>query len=148
MSVESPVEKSAAKPALPKRPQPVPTRFSREFWEATRERRLVLQYCTVARKFQHYPRPVSIYTGRHTTEWREVSGKGSIYAFTETLRAPPAFRGREPYLIASIELDEGARIMSNLVDCRAADVKVGGRVQLRWDALENGMSYPVFALAK
>ena len=148
MSSEYPDAKSAAKPALPQRPQPVPTSITREFWEATRDRRLLLQYCTVARKFQHYPRPVSIYTGRHTLEWREVSGNGKIYAFTLTLRAPPAFRGREPYMIATVELDEGARIMSNIVDCRAEDVKIGARVQLRWDPLEDGLHYPVFALAQ
>ncbi len=78
------------------RPSPEPTGFSRPFWEATRERRLLLQYCTVAQKFQHYPRPVSIYTGRKTIEWRAVAGAGQVYAFTVTHRAPPAFRGREP----------------------------------------------------
>lgn len=141
-------DSQATTPAPPKRPQPIPTSITREFWEATRARRLLLQYCTVAGKFQHYPRPVSIYTGRRTLEWREVPGNGKIYAFTLTLRAPPAFRGREPYMIATVELDEGARIMSNIIDYKAEDVRIGARVQLRWDPLDNGLHYPVFAVAK
>lgn len=144
MSVDSP---AAPRPA-PRRPQPVPSSFTQEFWKATREQRLVLQYCTVAGKFQHYPRPVSVYTGRHTLEWREVSGSGTIYAHTLTFRGPPAFRGREPYWIANVELDEGVRFMSNIVGCSPEEVKIGGRVQLRWDPLEDGLHYPVFALAK
>jgi uncharacterized protein len=128
------------------RPAPQPTSFTQPFWNATRERRLLLQYCTVARKFQHYPRPVSIYTGRHTIEWRAVAGTGRIYAFTVTHRAPPPFRGQEPYVVATIELDEGVRLMSNIVGCRPADVRVGVRVRLAWAPTAEGFNFPVFEL--
>ncbi len=128
------------------RPAPEPSSFTGPFWNATRERRLVLQYCTVARKFQHYPRPVSIYTGRKTTEWREVAGSGVIYAFTTTHRAPPAFRGQEPYVVATIELDEGVRLMSNVIDCRPSDLRVGARVRLAWSPMAGGLNFPTFAL--
>jgi uncharacterized protein len=128
------------------RPAPEPTGFSRPFWDATRERRLILQYCPVARKFQHYPRPVSIYTGRKTIEWREVAGTGAVYAFTVTHRAPPAFRGREPYIVATIELDEKVRLMSNLVGCEPGDVRVGARVRLTWTPTAGGFSFPLFEL--
>jgi uncharacterized OB-fold protein len=128
------------------RPSPEPTGFSRPFWEATRERRLLLQYCTVAQKFQHYPRPVSIYTGRKTIEWRAVAGAGQVYAFTVTHRAPPAFRGREPYIVATIELDEKVRLMSNVVECGPDDVRVGSRVRLAWAPVGGGFNFPVFEL--
>ena len=128
------------------RPSPEPSGFSRPFWEATRERRLLLQYCTVAQKFQHYPRPVSIYTGRKTIEWRAVAGAGQVYAFTVTYRAPPAFRGREPYIVATIELDEKVRLMSNVVECGPDDVRVGSRVRLAWAPVGGGFNFPVFEL--
>ena len=128
------------------RPAPEPTSFTRPFWDAARERRLLLQYCTVARKFQHYPRPVSIYTGRKTIEWREVMGTGHVYAFTVTQRAPPAFRGREPYTVATIELDERVRLMSNVVACEPSAVRIGARVRLAWSPTAGGFNFPVFEL--
>jgi uncharacterized OB-fold protein len=128
------------------RPGPEPTGFSQPFWDAARERRLLLQYCTVARKFQHYPRPVSVYTGRKTIAWREVAGTGEVYAFTVTHRAPPAFRGREPYIVATIELDEKVRLMSNVVGCEPAAIRVGARVRLLWTPTSGGFNFPLFEL--
>jgi uncharacterized OB-fold protein len=136
----------SAKAGSWQRPAPEPSDFSRAFWDATRERRLLLQFCTVARKFQHYPRPVSIYTGRKTIEWREVAGTGQVYAFTVTHRAPPAFRGREPYIVATIELDEKVRLMSNLVGCEPSDARVGARVRLAWTPTAGGFNFPLFEL--
>jgi uncharacterized OB-fold protein len=130
------------------RPAAQKSSFNEPFWEATREHRLVLQYCVVARKFQHYPRPVSIYTGRKTTEWRASEGNGSIYACTVTRRGPPAFRGREPYIIATIELDEGVRLMSNvLVDGSHPEISIGARVKLQWSPMTDGFNFPVFGLS-
>ena len=55
--------------------------FSMPFWEATRQKKLLIQYCKVTGKYQHFPRPVSIFTGRRRDiEWREVSGKGKVSA--------------------------------------------------------------------
>ena len=57
--------------------------FGMPFWEATRQKKLVIQYCKTAKKFQHFPRPVSIYTGRRRDiEWREVSGKGTVFSLS------------------------------------------------------------------
>ena len=77
------------------RPSPEPTVFSRPFWEATRERRLLLQYCIVAQKLQHYPRPVSIYTGRKTIEY--MGGADAVIA-----RAREDFRRGEYRWVASV----------------------------------------------
>jgi uncharacterized OB-fold protein len=130
-----------------RRPAAQKSSFTAPFWEATRERRLVLQYCVVARKFQHYPRPVSIYTGRKTIEWRAVVGSGSIYACTVSHRGPPAFRGREPYIVATIELDEGIRFMSNVVvDGSHPEISIGSRVKLYWSPMEDGFNFPIFGL--
>jgi uncharacterized protein len=131
-----------------RRPAAQKSNFTAPFWEATRERRFVLQYCTVAQKFQHYPRPVSIYTGRKTVEWRAVEGTGFVYAYTVTHRGPPPFRGREPYVIATIELDEGVRFMSNVVgDGSNAEAKIGARVKLLWVSMDDGFNFPVFGLS-
>ena len=53
--------------------------FSEPYWEGTRQKKLVIQYCKATGKYQHFPRPVSIFTGRRRDiEWREVSGKGCL----------------------------------------------------------------------
>jgi uncharacterized OB-fold protein len=60
--------------------------FGMPFWEATKQKKLVIQYCKTAKKYQHFPRPVSIFTGRRRDiEWREVSGKSrSMLASTSS----------------------------------------------------------------
>jgi len=114
------------------------------FWDGARDGRLVLQYCPDTNAFQHYPRPVSLATGSRTLEWRPVSGNGTIYAFT-TLRVPgPGTAGRLPLLIATVELDEGIRILANILDATAADIRIGMRVALAWDRLDGAVPYPAF----
>lgn len=120
---------------------------SRPFWEGIAQGKLVLQYCTESKRFQHYPRPVSIYTGRHTLEWREVSGNGTIYACTVVRIPGPGLDGRLPLPVATVELDEGVRIIANILDCKPEDLKVGRRVKLAWDQLSAEQRYPAFVLA-
>jgi uncharacterized OB-fold protein len=131
-----------------RRPQPIATSFTEEFWAATKEKKLVLQFCPESQKFQHYPRPLSIYCGRRNIEWRQASGRGVVYAYTVTRRGPPEFHGREPYIVASVELDEGVRILSNIINCSVEDIRVLMPVQLCWEPIENGLHYPLFEPAK
>jgi uncharacterized OB-fold protein len=115
-------------------PEPVPSDFSGPFWEATKEHILLLQYDPDVKRYQFFPRPVSIYTGRRSLEWRPAAGTGSVYTFTIVHRAPlPACASRTPYVVASITLDEGVRIMAQLIDCRPEDVRIGMRVRLAWE---------------
>ena len=88
--------------------------FSEPYWEETRQKKLVIQYCKATGKYQHFPRPVSIFTGRRRDiEWREVSGKGTVYSFTIAHRGPPAFHGKEPYAVASVTLDVGVNLIAD-----------------------------------
>jgi len=128
----------------PSVPLPVPTGFSAPFWDAARQRKLVIQYCPESGKYQHYPRPVSIYTGKRNLEWREVTGKGFVYALTVTRRGPPAFRGQEPYLVATVELDEGVRLLTHVVNCKIEDARIGMRVRVCWRVLNDEFAFPVF----
>lgn len=119
--------------------------FSRPFWEATREQKLVIQYCRASGKYQHYPRPVSIFTGRgRDLEWRQVSGKGELYSYTVAHRGPPEFRGHEPYLVASVTLDVGVNFIANLVKCALEDARIGMKVALYWHPLQDGTHLPMF----
>ncbi len=120
---------------------------SAPFWNGLKEGKLMLQYCTEAKRFQHYPKPVSGFTGRRTLEWREVSGNGVIYACTVVRIPGPGVEGRIPLCVATVELDEGVRIIANVLNCAPADLAVGKRVKLTMDHLASEQPYPAFMLA-
>jgi uncharacterized OB-fold protein len=131
------------------RPTPKPNVYvdTTPFWNGVREGKLVLQFCPETKQFQHYPRPVSIYTGKRNIEWRQVSGKGTIYACT-TIRIPgPGLEGRLPLCVATVDLDEGVRFIGNVLNCAPEQVTIGARVKLAWDRLNEDSQYPAFELA-
>jgi uncharacterized protein len=130
--------------SVPKPDVYVPTR---PFWDGARAGKLMLQFCKDTQRFQHYPRPVSIYTGSRNLEWRRVSGNGRIYACTIVRVPGPGLEGRLPLSIATVELDEGVRMIGNIIDGSSNAVRVGDRVVLAWDQLDGGTPYPAFKLA-
>jgi len=138
---------AAAKPPA-KRPVPTPNAFcdTQPFWEGAKQKKLVLQYCPDTKQFQHYPRPVSIYTGKANLEWREVSGKGKIYAKTTTRVPMPGFAERGPYGIVTVELNEGVRIIGLLLNCKPEDAKIGDKVRVSWEELAPDINFPSFEL--
>jgi len=131
-------------PLAGQRPVPVPLNFSKPFWDAAKEGILLLQYCPVSGKYQFYPRPVSVYTGKRNLEWRRASGKGTVYTYTITHRAPPPFKNVPPFIVATVELDERVRIMTNLVNCTVDQVRIGMPVRLTWVVINEEFKYPVF----
>jgi uncharacterized OB-fold protein len=102
--------------------------LTRPFWAAATERRLVMQCCTACGRFQFYPRPVCLGCRSDRLEWREVSGRGTVYSATTVhLRYDPAFE--PPYTVAMVELDEGPRLLTQIVD---GEAPIGSRVMLVW----------------
>src|SRR6516162_1852515 len=121
--------------------------FSEPYWEGTKQKKLVIQYCKATGKYQHFPRPVSIFTGRRRdVEWREVSGKGVVFSYTVTHRGTPAFRGAEPYAVVSVTLDVGVNFIANIVNCTTAELKIGMKVKPYWHPLDDGTHLMMFQL--
>ncbi|MGE0338704.1 MAG: Zn-ribbon domain-containing OB-fold protein [Xanthobacteraceae bacterium] len=118
------------------------------FWQAAQKGELVIQYCKDSGKYQHYPRPVSIYTGKRNLEWRKVSGKGAIYAHTMIRIPGPGLDGRLPLPVATVELDEGVRMIANIIETDAGDIKIGARVEVAWDKITDDFQYPAFKVVK
>jgi uncharacterized OB-fold protein len=116
---------------------------SAEFWAAIAEGKLKLQYCRDAGRFQHYPRPLSVFTGRRNLEWREVSGLGTIYAVTVMQVPGLGYVGKPPYCVATVELDEGVRIIARILNVAPDAVRAGGRVRLTWEQIGES-PYPAF----
>jgi hypothetical protein len=126
------------------RPAPTPTNITTEFWNGVNQHKFRLQYDPEADKYQFYPRGLSVHTGKRNLEWREVSGAGSVYSYTETHIAARGFEGEAPYLIATVELDEGVRVMSVLRNCTMEDVKIGMRVRMCWDTIDDDFEFFAF----
>lgn len=126
------------------RPLPTPTSITRPFWDAAREHRLVIQYDPDAKTYQFYPRAVSLSTGKRNLEWREVSGKGCVFSYTITHVPTPGFEDKAPYTIACIDLDEGVRMLANMVNVDPQAVKIGMRVKVCWEKLSDDITYFAF----
>jgi uncharacterized protein len=131
---------------------PKPTRFeppesddTGPYWEATRDQRLVLQWCTHCEKAIFYPRAVCPGCLGDDLEWREASGRGRVHAASVQHKpANPFMADRVPYVVALVELDEGVRMMSNVVGCEPDDVTVDMAVRVTWEALTDGRHLPLF----
>ena len=117
---------------------------TKPFWDAAKEGKLVIQYCKDTGKPQFFPRPVSLATGKRNLEWREVSGRGKVYSWTTTYSPWPGHEDRVPYICALVELDEGVRMLVNLLNCRSEDVAIGMPVKLCWEKLSEDINYPAF----
>lgn len=128
----------------PQRPIPRPSSLTEPFWAAAREGKLVLQFDRKTGKPQFWPRPVSIHSGSTDQEWREVSGKGKLYAWTEVHVPVRGLEELAPYVLAAVELDEGVRIMSRLINVTASELTPGMAVQVAWEQLSDEINLFVF----
>lgn len=109
------------------------------FWDGLTERKLMLQFDQSTGRAQFYPRPLSLYS-EAGTQWREASGRGTIFALTLSRVSPPAL---VPYPLALVQLDEGPRMLAR-VDAPYASLKPGQAVQIAWDRMGGPGAFPVF----
>lgn len=108
------------------KPMPEPTPVTQPFWDGLREHKVRIQYSPSAGRYVFYPRILAPGTLADDLEWREVSGNGTLYAFTVADRptAPP-WADSLPQLLAIVELDEGPRVSTEMVGVDPAELRVG-----------------------
>src|SRR5215470_4559695 len=128
-----------------KRPVPRIDEESRGFWEACRRHELRIQKCRSCGTFRYYPRAVCPKCLSSETEWVLSSGKGTVYTFSVTHQnQAPGFRESLPYVLAYVELAEGVRLLTNIVDCDPAAVKIGMPVEVVFDDVTADATLPKF----
>lgn len=101
--------------SAPRKPSPMPTPDTEAFWDGTRHGELRLQRCTSCGRAFFYPRSSCPYCGAGNVEWFVSSGRGRLHTYVISHRAAPGFEAQVPYAIAVVELDEGPRMLSNIV---------------------------------
>lgn len=122
---------------------------SEPFWEATRRRELVIQWCTACEAPIHFPREACPRCLGTQLEFRPSAGTGTVYALS-TMPVPgnPGMAGRAPYAVALVDLDDGVRMLSNIVGDGWEHAAVGDRVQVGWEPLVDGRHLAVFTLVR
>lgn len=125
-------------------PLPVPTPISQPFWDAAKQHRLTLQRCNIGHVFyyarSHCPKCLS-----NELTWFDASGRGTIYSFTVARRpTSEEFAEDVPYVIGVIELAEGPRMTSLVVETDPDAVKIGTPVQVVFDDVSDAIALPYF----
>ena len=123
------------------KPRPDVSETTRPFWDAVEANELMVQYDPATSAYQFYPRSTSLATGRGDLEWRGVSGKGTVYSYTLTLVPMPGFEDDAPYLLAMIDLEEGVRILANMVNVTEDEIEIGMPVRVAFEQRSDDVTY-------
>ena len=130
----SPSDAGNAAPGSPGRPLPRPSPVSQPFWEGTKARELRLHRCRDCGRHIFYPRSLCPFCLSESLDWTLAGGRGKVYSYTVVRRAAhPAFRDDVPYVLAIVELEEGPRLTTNIVNCGLEDVRVDMPVTATYD---------------
>lgn len=123
------------------RPVPEPDDASAPFWEAAARHELVVQRCASCRTFRHPPRPMCPACASSDAAFERVSGRGRVWSWV-VAHPPvlPAFAGRAPYNVAVVELDEGVRMIGNLLG--VSEIAEGLPVEVVFEDVEEGVALP------
>jgi uncharacterized OB-fold protein len=126
-------------------PAPVANADSLPYWNAARERRLLIRRCKDCAQLHFMPRHLCPACWSDRLEWVDAKGTGTVHSYTIVRRAPlPAFAPRVPYVVALIELDEGPRMMANVLGAEALGIRIGSRVTVTFEDRGGGAALPQF----
>jgi uncharacterized protein len=111
---------------------------NKPFWDAAAQGKLLVKHCLACGKPHYYPRALCPFCFSDRTEWRQSTGRGTIYTYSVMRRAPV------PYAIAYVTLEEGVTMMTNIVDCDLDQIRIGQRVKLVFKPSKDGPPVPMF----
>ncbi|MCQ4042353.1 Zn-ribbon domain-containing OB-fold protein [Streptantibioticus rubrisoli] len=124
--------------------------FTRRYWDAAAEGRLLIRRCRGCGVAHHYPREFCPHCWSDAVDWEEASGRATLYTWSVVHRNDlPPFADRVPYTAAVVTLAEGPRMMTEIVDCAASDLRVGMELRVAFRAGADGGArlIPVFRVA-
>jgi uncharacterized OB-fold protein len=124
-----------------RKPLPVPSPESRPLWEGCRKHELLIQRCDTCRQFVFPPNslcPACLGTG---LTWTKTTGCGRVYSFVVYHRVyHPGFENEIPYVVAIVELEEGARLLSNIIGCPPDQVRCEMPVEVAFEEVTEAVT--------
>lgn len=123
--------------ATPK-PLPLADETTAPYWDAARERRLVVQHCDSCARYLHLPVDACPACGASELSWKQMSGRATLYSYTVMHDAPaPGFADHLPYIVAVAELEEQGNLLitTNLVDADPTDLRIGLPLEVTFEEL-------------
>ena len=131
-----------------KKPLPHVDEENRWFWEACARHELYLQKCSACHAVRFYPRALCPSCLSSETEYVRASGRAEVYTFTVTYQnQAPGFRDELPYVMAYVELDEGPRILTNIINTSLDAVRIGLPVEVVFEDIDEALAIPKFQRA-
>jgi uncharacterized OB-fold protein len=130
--------------------KPLPTMegMAKEFYGWCKQHELRFQRCRDCGAWRHVPREICPQCGSWNWEWAKSSGRGKVFTWTVVARAlHPAFQQNVPYAPAVVEMDEGVRLLSELVDCAPDQLAIGMPVEVLFDDVTSEVTLPKFRRA-
>jgi uncharacterized OB-fold protein len=127
---------------------PTPTPETEPFWDGTLRGELRMQRCNSCRRFYFYPRPFCRYCASRDVEWQIMSGRGRLISYIINYRPSPSAVPDEPQVIALVELEEGPRLLTNIVGAEPSpeNLPLDAPVTVDFEP-RDGQAIPVFRLA-
>lgn len=127
------------------KPLPFVSEVNRPYWDAARRHELVLQRCQECGHYRYPPGDTCPRCLSDRLAWVKVSGRGSIYTWVVFHQVyHQAFANDAPYAVVVVQLEEGARLVTNLVDCKAEDIEIGMAVEVVFDDVTEEITLPKF----
>lgn len=120
-------------------PAPIPNVETQPFWDAARDGRLLIRYCSACDKAHWYPREICPFCHAGPTLWKQASGKGTLYTYSVMRRAAV------PFATAYVTLEEGPTMLTNLVECDLDSLFIGMPVEVTFARTQSEQLFvPVF----
>ena len=132
-----------------KKPLPTISGDTRPFWEACQREELFIQRCNGCGEYQFYPRGICANCWTNHIAWVKASGRGTVWSFTVTYQnRTTGFADEIPYVLALVELEEGVKMFTNIIECATAGVKIGMPVEVTFVRASEQISIPYFKPVK
>jgi uncharacterized OB-fold protein len=132
---------------MPEWNKPLPTISgeTKPYWDHCRRGQLLIQKCDSCGEYQFYPRGICANCWSNDIQWIISSGKGTVWTFTVTYQnGTPGFAEDVPYVLALVELEEGVRMFTNIVECDPRSVTIGMPVEVTFVQATTQISVPYF----
>jgi len=127
------------------KPLPTISGETKPFWDACRRGNLIIQKCDRCQEYQFYPRGICANCWCQDIRWVTATGKGTVWTFTVTRQNRTlGFEDELPYVLALVELDEGVKMFTNIVECDPNEVKIGMPVEVTFVQANQQITIPYF----